>query len=69
MFSDLPFAMITATDATRAHLHSARPDAPVVVDEPRTPRFVALRAHLAGGLHRTADRVAPAQRHHVPTHA
>ena len=60
MFSDLPFGMITATNATRAHLHSARPDAPVVVDEPRTPRLVALRAHLAGGLHRTADRVAPA---------
>ena len=59
MFSDLPFANDHRHHATRAHLHSARPDAPVVVDEPRTPRLAALRAHLAGGLHRTADRVAP----------
>ena len=69
MFSDLPFGMITATNAARAHLYSARPDAPVVVDEPHPARLVALRADLAGSLHRTADRVAPAQRRHVPTHA
>ena len=66
MFQDLPIAMIAADTATRAHLHSAWPDAPVVVEEVRAPRFAALRAHLAGGLHRTADRVAPTC---VPTHA
>ena len=69
MFSDLPFGMITAANATRAHLYSARPDAPVVADEPRVPRFAPLRARLAGSLHRTADRVAPAPCHQVPTHA
>ena len=69
MFQDLPFGMITATNATRAHLHSAMPDAPVVPDQERTPRLAPLRALLATTLHRTADRVAPAPAPCIPTHA
>lgn len=69
MFQDLPFAVITATTATRSHLHSARPDAPVVLEEVRASRLAPLRARLAGTLHRTADRVAPAPAPCIPTHA
>jgi hypothetical protein len=69
MFSDLPFGMITAGAATRAHLHSARPDAPVVPERARTPRLAPLRSRLAGTLHRTADRVAPATVPCRPQHA
>jgi hypothetical protein len=69
MFQDLPFGMITATNATRAHLYSARPDAPVVPDVERTGRLAPLRARMAATLHRTADRVAPAPAPCLPTHA
>jgi hypothetical protein len=67
----LPFAMVTANDATRAHLLSARPDAPVVPDA-RThhdqPRFARTRARLASALRTGADRVAPAPSR-APRHA
>ncbi len=62
----LPFAMVTANDATRAHLLSARPDAPVVPDA--EPRFARTRARLASTLRTSADRVAPAPSR-APRHA
>ncbi|MGZ4630110.1 MAG: hypothetical protein ACXVYY_14195 [Oryzihumus sp.] len=42
---------------------SARPDAPVVVEQPapaRRPRLERSRTGLASVLHHAADRVAPA---------
>lgn len=56
----LPFAMVTANDATRAHLYSARPDAPVVPDA--EPRLARTRTRLASTLRTAADRLAPAPR-------
>ncbi|GAB4066245.1 hypothetical protein GCM10028777_18350 [Angustibacter speluncae] len=52
----LPFAMVTANDATRAHLHSARPDAPVVPDA--EPRLARTRVRLAAALRTAAERLA-----------
>lgn len=56
----LPFAMVTANDATRAHLYSARPDAPVLPDA--EPRLARTRVRLAAALRAGADRLAPAPR-------
>lgn len=56
----LPFAMVTANDATRAHVLSARPDAPVVPDA--EPRLARSRVRLATALRAAADRLAPAPR-------
>ncbi len=50
------------------HLHSARPDAPVVPDAPRTPRARRTRATLADGLHRLARWLEPAERPIAATH-
>lgn len=39
----VPMAMIMAKNATRDHLHSALPDAPVVLEVKRRSRFAAAR--------------------------
>ena len=44
--------------AAMRELYSARPDAPVVHDAPRT-RLRRTRARTAGALHRAASRLAP----------
>jgi hypothetical protein len=53
-----------ALELTRRHVGSARPDAPVVPDAPRTrPAPVAgARLRLAGGLHAVARWVEPKRR-------
>ncbi len=72
----LPFAAVTATAATRAHVLSARPDAPVVPDRPRQARrqgdaagwasWRRLRAGLAATLQAAARTVAPPERPQAP---
>jgi hypothetical protein len=51
-----------ALRATRIHLDSARPDAPVVVEQARAPRTDAVRAQVAGRLRSVARWVEPAPR-------
>lgn len=48
---------VLALPATRAHVLSARPDAPVVAD--REPRLVGLRDGVAQVLRRVAGWVEP----------
>lgn len=51
------------------HLHSARPDAPVVPEAAaRPPRARRTRATLAGALHRLARVLEPAERPIAATH-
>jgi hypothetical protein len=61
-----PLAFTLAVDLTRAHVRSARPDAPIVPD--RAPRHrevrVSTRRAAAGALRRLADRLEPC--HPVP---
>jgi hypothetical protein len=62
MLNHLPLAMITAQRAMQTHLHSALPDAPVVVDPAPAvarPRTYRTRAALSTRLARVADLVAP----------
>jgi hypothetical protein len=55
-----PTTMILADKATRHHLMSARPDAPIVPDRPpRTRRVDPMRKAAALVLRRLADRVEP----------
>ena len=53
-----PLGYNLALGATRHHVLSARPDAPVVPDP--EPRPSAVRAAAAALLRRLADRVEPA---------
>jgi len=56
----LPIAGHLAVDATRRHVESAMPDAPVVTEEPRTPAGPGRsRQTLARTLRRLADRLEP----------
>lgn len=50
------------------HLHSARPDAPVVPERGPSPRARRARASLADGLHRLARWLEPTDRPIVVTH-
>ena len=55
--------LIAVSAAAGREVLSARPDAPVVAEQPapgRRPRLVRSRTGLAGVLRRAADRVAPA---------
>ncbi|SNT64191.1 hypothetical protein SAMN05421812_116141 [Asanoa hainanensis] len=55
-----PTAFVQALNATRDHVYSARPDAPVVPDRVRrTGRGDPLRRLAAVALRRVADRVEP----------
>ncbi|GIF69048.1 hypothetical protein Ais01nite_70830 [Asanoa ishikariensis] len=55
-----PTAFVQAMNATRDHVYSARPDAPVVPDRARrTGRGDPLRRVAATVLRRVADRVEP----------
>ena len=56
--NDAPLAAELALGLTRAHVNSARPHAPVVLDpEPRAR--ARARAHVAWGLRRLADVFEP----------
>ncbi|GAA3412833.1 hypothetical protein [Streptosporangium vulgare] len=54
-----PTAMILADRATRRHVLSARPDAPVVPERPPRRHAAAVRRVTATALRRLADRVEP----------
>jgi len=55
-----PTAFVQALNATREHVYSARPDAPVVPDRTRrTGRGDPFRRVAAAVLRRAADRVEP----------
>lgn len=56
-----PTAMILADKATRRHVLSARPDAPVVPERPPRRRGAAIRGLTATALRRLAARVEPCQ--------
>ncbi len=58
----LPIAAIAARPSAERAALSARPDAPVVVDNPTAPRerLVTPRLALSRVLHRAGDVVAPA---------
>ncbi|HEX8972682.1 hypothetical protein [Oryzihumus sp.] len=61
--STAPIAAFHIRAAAEREVLSARPGAPVVVEQPapaRRPRLERSRTGLASVLHRTADRVAPA---------
>jgi hypothetical protein len=65
-----PLGFSLALSATRTHVLSARPDAPVVPERPPRARPVAngSRRLAAGVLRRLADRVEPACPHPSPAH-
>ncbi|SBT41418.1 hypothetical protein [Micromonospora narathiwatensis] len=50
---------VLAVDAVTRHVNSARPDAPVRPDRPRTPRLAPTRLAAASALRRLADRMEP----------
>ncbi|BCJ62475.1 hypothetical protein [Micromonospora endophytica] len=50
---------VFAVDAVTRHVNSARPDAPVRPDPPRTPRLAGARQFAAAALHRLADQIQP----------
>ncbi|QOC91936.1 hypothetical protein [Micromonospora craniellae] len=50
---------VSAIDAVTRHVNSARPDAPIRPDPPRTARFAAARRLTAGALRRLADQIQP----------
>lgn len=55
-----PIAASLAVELTRRHAGSARPDAPVVPDEPTRPARVAnARLRVAGSLRAVARWVEP----------
>jgi hypothetical protein len=58
-----PIAAHLAVELTRRNAGSARPDAPVVPDEPRRPsRTAAARLRVAGSLRTVARWVEPSRR-------
>ncbi|MEV6814244.1 hypothetical protein [Micromonospora sp. NPDC051296] len=54
-----PTGFIVAVDAVMRHVNSARPDAPVRAEPPRTARLAAPRRLAAGALRRLADQIQP----------
>ncbi|MEV1329775.1 hypothetical protein AB0J20_09390 [Micromonospora costi] len=50
---------VTAIDAVTRHVNSARPDAPVLAERPRTARLAPTRLAAADALRRLADRIQP----------
>ncbi|MGN9778271.1 hypothetical protein ACTMS0_21265 [Micromonospora sp. H33] len=57
---DQPTGFVLAVDAVTRHVTSARPDAPIRPEPPRTPRLAATRRAAAATLRRLADRIQPA---------
>ena len=57
-----PTAANLALELTRRHVGSARPDAPVVVDDPRAARVATARLRVAAGLRVAARWVEPTRR-------
>ncbi|WP_250005333.1 hypothetical protein [Actinoplanes sp. M2I2] len=57
-----PTAMILADKATRRHVLSARPDAPVSPDRPPERHSGAARRLAVAALRRLADTLEPAPR-------
>lgn len=55
-----PTGFIFAIDAVARHVNSARPDAPVRPEPPRTPRLTGARRLTAEALRRLADQIQPA---------
>ena len=55
----LPTAMIMSDRATRHHVLSARPDAPVTPERPPRQRGHELRRLTVTALRRLADRLEP----------
>ncbi|WP_341715568.1 hypothetical protein QQG74_16005 [Micromonospora sp. FIMYZ51] len=55
-----PTGFIFAVDAVTRHVTSARPDAPVRPDPPRTTPLAGVRRLAATALHRLADQIQPA---------
>ncbi|WP_433528052.1 hypothetical protein ACQPYA_16945 [Micromonospora sp. CA-263727] len=55
-----PVGLVIAVDAVTRHVNSARPDAPVHAEPPRTARLAASRRLAAGALRRLADQIQPA---------
>ena len=58
--TNLPLAFILSEGATSLEVNSARPNAPVVPEQPRIPHTRRSRLALAGALERAAALVAPA---------
>ncbi|WP_200216224.1 hypothetical protein [Micromonospora coerulea] len=52
-------AFILAVDAVTRHVNSARPDAPVRPDRPRSAPLAPTRLAAAGALRRLADLMEP----------
>ncbi|WP_327037864.1 hypothetical protein [Micromonospora maris] len=61
-----PTGFVFAIDAVTRHVNSARPDAPIVPDPPRTPRLSGARHLAAVTLRRLADQIQPAPRTATP---
>ncbi|TCC00385.1 hypothetical protein E0H26_01435 [Micromonospora zingiberis] len=55
-----PTGFIFAIDAVTRHVNSARPDAPVRPESPRTARLAGTRRLTADALRRLADQIQPA---------
>ncbi|MDO3704433.1 hypothetical protein Q3W71_22470 [Micromonospora sp. C28SCA-DRY-2] len=55
-----PTGYIFAIDAVTRHVNSARPDAPVRPERPRSARLAPTRRATAAALRRLADRIQPA---------
>lgn len=56
---NLPLAYILSEGAASLEVNSARPNAPVVLDQPRVAPARRSRLALAGALERAAAHVAP----------
>lgn len=54
-----PTGFLLALDAVTRHVTSARPDAPVRPDRPRTVPLAPARLAAAGALRRLADLMEP----------
>jgi hypothetical protein len=52
-------AMVMADNATRHHVHSARPKARTQPERPPRQRRATMRELTATALHRLADRLEP----------
>jgi hypothetical protein len=58
--NDVPLATELALGLTRAHVNSARPDAPVVRERNSRPRR-RVRSRVAAGLRRVAEGLEPCE--------
>ncbi|PMR61680.1 hypothetical protein C1A38_08175 [Verrucosispora sp. ts21] len=61
-----PTGFVFAIDAVTRHVNSARPDAPIRPEPPRTPRLSGARHLAAETLRLLADQIQPAPRTATP---